>query len=85
VLAFYSLIEEALLEAPTMGNAINVAQHIWGDFRNLASAQEKKYFLKLIERYEQDEIPLKTLKNDLWKLVIKYEQDYLKDSYYFAL
>jgi UV DNA damage endonuclease len=62
-----------------------VAQHIWGDFRNLASAQEKKYFLKLIERYEQDEIPLKTLKNDLWKLVIKYEQDYLKDSYYFAL
>ncbi|MGD9474442.1 MAG: UV DNA damage repair endonuclease UvsE [Eubacteriaceae bacterium] len=85
VLAFYALIEEALLQAPTMGNAINVAQHIWGDFRNLASAQEKKYFHKLIERYEQDEIPLKTLKNDLWKLVIKYEQEYLKDAYYFAL
>ncbi|WKY44815.1 UV DNA damage repair endonuclease UvsE [Eubacteriaceae bacterium ES2] len=45
VLAFYSLIEEALLETPTMGNAINVAQHIWGDFRNLASAQEKNILI----------------------------------------
>ena len=82
---FYLLIEDALFEAPTMGNAINVAQHIWGEFRNLATAQEKKYFLKLIERYEAGEIPLKSVKNDLWKLVIKYEQDYLKDTYYFVL
>ncbi|WKY47974.1 UV DNA damage repair endonuclease UvsE [Eubacteriaceae bacterium ES3] len=85
VIKFYTLIEEALLDVPTLGNAINVAQHIWGDFRNLANAQEKKYFLKLIQRYEQGEIPLKTVKNDLWKLVIKYEQDYLKDIYYFVI
>ena len=82
---FYQIIENALQKEATTGNSINVAQHIWGYFRNSALPSEKKYFLKLLERYERGEVSIKKVKKNLWKMAVKYEQKYLLESYYYEM
>lgn len=82
---FYNLIESAFQKETTIGNSINVAQHIWGYFRNNALPSEKKYFLKLLDRYEKGEVSIKKVKKNLLKMTVKYEQLYLLDSYYYVI
>lgn len=82
---FYNLIESAFQKETTIGNSINVAQHIWGYFRNSALPSEKKYFLKLLDRYEKGEVSIKKVKKNLLKMTVKYEQSYLLDSYYYVM
>ncbi|WP_373481981.1 UV DNA damage repair endonuclease UvsE [Acetobacterium sp.] len=82
---FYNLIETSFQKETTIGNSINVAQHIWGYFRTLALPSEKKYFLKLLDQYEKGEASLKKVKKNLWKMTVKYEQNYLLDSYYYVI
>ena len=80
---FYNLIENALSKEITIGNSINAALHIWGYFKKKATDREKNSFLNNIEKYEQGQTSLKTIKNNLWKMAVKYNQSYLLDSYYF--
>lgn len=82
---FYNLIENSFQKETTVGNSVNVAQHIWGYFRTVALPSEKKYFLKLLERYEKGEVSIKKIKKNLWKMAVKYEQTYLLDSYYYII
>lgn len=82
---FYNLIESSFQKDTTIGNSINVAQHIWGYFRTIALPSEKKYFLKLLDRYEKGETSIKKIKKNLWKMTVKYEQTYLLDSYYYVI
>ena len=82
---FYNLIESSFQKEPTIGNSINVAQHIWGYFRTIALPSEKKYFLKLLDQYEKGEASIKKVKKNLWKMTVKYEQTYLMDSYYYVI
>ena len=84
-IAFYNLIEEALQKERVIRNSINAALHIWGYFKNSSSDKEKKSFLKNIDDYEQGKISLKTLKNFLWKMAVKYRQTCLLNSYYFII
>lgn len=81
--AFYNLIEEAMQTEGTIGNSINAALHVWGYFKDTESDQEKSSFLKSIDEYEQGKISIRTVKNNLWKMAVKYQQSYLLDSYYF--
>jgi len=83
--SFYSLIEQALQKEIHPGQAINAAQHIWGYFKNTASEKEKSSFAKLLAEYNQGQTRLQTIKNFLWKMTLKYNQPYLRDSYYFIL
>ncbi|AWW27646.1 UV DNA damage repair endonuclease UvsE [Acetobacterium sp. KB-1] len=82
---FYNLIETSFQKETTIGNSINVAQHIWGYFRTLALPSEKKYFLKLLDQYEKGEASIKKVKKNLWKMTVKYDQTYLLDSYYYVI
>ncbi|WP_369693271.1 UV DNA damage repair endonuclease UvsE [Acetobacterium wieringae] len=82
---FYNLIESSFQKEATMGNSINVAQHIWGYFRTIALPSEKKYFLKLLDQYEKGEASIKKVKKNLWKMTVKYELTYLLDSYYYVI
>lgn len=82
---FYTLIEEAMKEKVEIGNSINAAQHIWGYFKDIATKKEKIMFLKTIEEYKAGKIFIKTMKNGLWKMAVKYDQLYLINSYYFLL
>jgi UV DNA damage endonuclease len=82
---FYELIEDALQKENTIGNSINAAMHIWGYFKEIASDNEKNKFHKSIEDYKQNKITIGSIKNNLWKLAVKYNQTYLLDSYYFVI
>lgn len=80
---FYKLIDEALDIEENIGNSINSAQHVWGYFKYFATKTEENKFLKYLERYERGSLSIKALKNLLWGMVVKYNEDYLLDSYYF--
>lgn len=82
---FYGLIEGALKKKESTGSALNAVLHIWGYFKNSSTEAEKKKFSKIIEEYKQGKAQLKTVKNYLWKMAIKYDQSYLLESYYFLL
>lgn len=83
--SFYNFIEEALQKENTIGNSINAAQHVWGYFKDCATEKEKNRFLKVIDGFKEEKTSIKALKNILWKLSIKYNQEYLIDSYYFLI
>lgn len=90
VLDFYHLLEHALAQPVTIGHAENAALHVWGYFKNVASENEKKQVmgamdrLRMAEAQEQKIRSLQHLKNQLWKLTIKYVDKYLSESLYFA-
>jgi len=85
VMEFYKLIENAMDEEITIGNAINAALHIWGCFKKIASDKEKMSFMKIIDEYKNGKAAISKIKNSLWKMAVKYEEQYLLNSYYFML
>lgn len=84
-ISFYALVEEALQKKSTIGYSINASQHIWDYFKETASDKEKSSFLKSIDAYQKGKTSIRTIKNILWKMAVKYNQSYLLDSYYFVL
>ncbi|PKM94679.1 MAG: UV DNA damage repair endonuclease UvsE [Firmicutes bacterium HGW-Firmicutes-1] len=84
-ISFYNLVEGALEKESNVGGSINAAQHIWGYFKDIASDKEKDSFFKSIESYKQGLTSVKTIRNLLWKMTVKYNQQYLLNSYYFVI
>ncbi len=82
---FYNLLEDAFRADYTIGNSVNAALHVWGYFKDSASEHERNRFLKGIEDYRQGKTSIGTIKNILWKMTVKYRQQYLLNSYYFVL
>lgn len=84
---FYKLIEHALYNENEkdniIGSSINAAEHVWGYFKDLATEKEKNSFLKSIENYKNEKASINVVKNILWRLSVKYNQQYLLNSYYF--
>ena len=83
VIEFYEIIEKALNTDITRGNFINGAQHVWGYFKEDASDKEKDRFKKDIEKFNEDKKTINSIKKGLLKMAIKYDKNYLLDSYYF--
>lgn len=83
VVEFYKLLDDALEKKEIVGNSINAALHVWGYFKSIASEDEKKKFKKSLERYEEGNISINSMKKLLWKMALKYNETYLLDSYYF--
>ena len=82
---FYRLIEDALAKETQPGAAENAAQHVWGYFKNKATPQERKAFEKSMENYRNGTGSLATVKRQLFKLAMKYEEKYLIQSLYFYI
>lgn len=85
VIDFYNMIENALQKETVIGNSINAALHVWGYFKKNASYNEKKKFYNSIEMYKKGKVSINSIKNQMWKMAVKYEQTYLLNSYYFAM
>ena len=81
---FYRVIESAVETKSVAKNEINAAQHVFGYFKKDANLIEKRRILNRIEKYKNDKIKLESLKNSLYKLAEKYENEYLLNSYYFT-
>jgi UV DNA damage endonuclease len=80
---FYLAAGEALKAAPSKGAEINAALHVWGYFKNTADEAEKKSFQNKLDAYDQGTAEIKSVKNLLYKLALKYNTEYLIRSYYF--
>lgn len=83
IFEFYDLIDSALKEDIIIENAINSANHVWGYFKNKATEKEKKQFFTYLKSYEKGIFSTKAIKKILWKMAVKYHEDYLLSSYYF--
>ncbi|QXE20675.1 UV DNA damage repair endonuclease UvsE [Clostridium sp. 001] len=83
VVQFYNYIDEAVKEEVIPGNSINAALHVWGYFKNIVDSREKEGFLRSIDKYKKGEVSINVVKNKLWKMAVKYDERYLKNSYYF--
>ncbi len=81
-LEFYELIERSLQEEVSKGNVVNALQHVWGYFKKTASSGEKERFFGLLEGFQANSVSGDTIRNYLWKLALKQEQEYLLKSYY---
>ncbi|HBP37658.1 MAG TPA: UV DNA damage repair endonuclease UvsE [Clostridiales bacterium] len=84
-LAMYQMIEAALALPVAAGSAVNAAQHVWGYFKDKASASEKKRFQDLMQKFVSGENSLQNVKNHLLKLGRNYQEDYLLKGYYFYI
>lgn len=80
---FYSISEQALDEPLETNNAVNALLHVWGYFKSVAQPYEKKRFFSALEKYKSGTAKLTTVKNQLYKLAEKYDEQYLLESYYF--
>ena len=82
VIDFYKLIDEAMNNPVTSGNAINAALHVWGYFKDSSDKKTRMSFEKMINKVSMGEsaIPIKRL---LWTLAKDQEEEYLLDSLYF--
>ncbi len=85
VIKFYSLIEEALDMEITRGNFINGAQHVWGYFKSDSTEKEKEKMMKLFEEFQEGKKTMKNIKRQLLNNAIKYNKEYILDSFYFDL
>lgn len=82
---FYHLVEAALAQPIVTGQAVNAAQHVWGYFKDQATAAEKKRFEKLVSLVTAGEGDLRSVKSHLRRLALRYGETYLLESYYFDL
>ena len=85
VIEFYKLIDQALETAPTLGTSINALEHVWGYFKDIADDKERTWYAKTIDSASNDILSLSAAKKKLWSMVDKYDEKYLKNSYYFHL
>ncbi len=81
----YRSVDAALKLPASIGGAVNAAQHVWGYFKDKATAAEKKRFEQLLDKYASCDSGLPSVKRHLLNLAGKYQEDYLLNAYYFYI
>lgn len=81
----YRLIEDSLDLPVSPGSGENAARHVWGYFKEKASASEKQRFEMLLHKWTRGETELRAVKGFLFRLAQTYQEDYLLKGYYFDL
>ena len=84
-IGFYTLVDEALAGDVGVGHAVNAAQHVWGYFRKLADAAEKRRAERLLAGLGDAVVSADAVKRFLLRLAHKYERGYLTQSLYFDI
>lgn len=81
-LVFYEMIDDALESKTSINNQLNALNHVWGYFK--ANTIEKQRYLLKLEKLMKGRLSIKAVKNYLYELALKFENDYLLESYYFS-
>lgn len=81
---FYRIIDDSLLMEENVPSEVNALQHVYGYFKKMASKKEKEVFLSNLMKYQESKITLDKVKKQLRTLALKYEINYLINSYYFS-
>lgn len=75
----YSVIDEVMLQEQSDCASLNTLSHVWGYLKDVATTKEKNHYFKLI----MDVTTYNAAKEYLYKLCLKYQINYLIESYYF--
>ncbi len=82
---FYQTVESALTLPEDKGRAVNALEHVWGYCSDVATAAETRSYQTQRDDYLRGSVALAQVKRLLYRLSVKYQQDYLLGSYYFTL
>ena len=82
---FYQTVERALAMPEDRGRAVNALEHVWGYCSDVATAAETRSYQTQRDDYLRGSASLAQVKRLLYRLSVKYQQDYLLGSYYFTL
>lgn len=80
---FYEMLEEALQLPITNRASINAFDHVWGYFKRCATPSEKEAYKNNKNAYRNGTFTRMEWKQSLWELTLKYQEPYLKESYFF--
>ena len=83
-LAFFRQVQAALALPAALGDALNAAAHVWGYFKDAATARQKADILKAMDGCGSGKVSIAALKRKLYALAEMYGADYLLESYYFV-
>lgn len=70
-------------QMPRYTSHINVMMHLMGYFSDKITKSEKEYFLKQIDLYRADKIPLIAVTNIIKSWIIRFDMKYLENQNYF--
>ncbi|MBS3740918.1 MAG: DUF523 and DUF1722 domain-containing protein [Candidatus Cloacimonetes bacterium] len=73
-------LQEILHKPPIYTANINMIQHAYGGISDKLSSREKKFFLRSIEEYRDERIPLSVLIQLLKSYAIRFDNEYLKNQ-----
>lgn len=75
---YKTLLYKALCVQPKIGRNINMLLHLFGYFSKDLTADEKAYFLDILEDYHEKRIPYSVPLNLIHAWVIRFDEPYLK-------
>lgn len=84
-IAFYKMIDQALIMDENIGAEVNAAEHIWGYFKNVSTIAERKRYEKLLSGYRNNNLSIKIVKRHLLKCANRTGNQYLINSLYFYI
>ena len=85
VLAGYEKrLRAALQSPPDVGGNVNVLTHAMGFFKDKVSAAEKRFFLNELEQYRRGRLPLGAVAGVLRAWIVRFDEKYLAQQYYFS-
>ena len=76
-------LNKALMGESSYTKNINVLMHGMGYFKDKVESKEKKFFLKQLDKYRGNKVPLSVPLNIMKNWIIKYDVDYLKQQSFF--
>ena len=80
---YEELLIHSVNKPPNFTSHINVLMHALGYFKKTLSSQEKVFYLDELEKYRSGWIPLFVFNELIKVLIVRYNEDYLKNQTYF--
>lgn len=77
---YVSGMKKLFSKTPTPGSWINALSHMFGFFKSDLSSKEKVFFMKTLEEYRDERIPLSVLFRLIESWAIKYDVKYLLEQ-----
>ncbi len=75
---------QALSRPPRRTSGINALMHAFGYFKEQLSAEEKAYFLDMLEKYRLKKIPLNVPVSLIESWIVRFEEPYLAQQTFFT-
>ncbi|RMF83963.1 MAG: DUF1722 domain-containing protein, partial [Nitrospinota bacterium] len=84
IAAYDTHLKRALARLPRRTSPVNVCMHALGHVSPRLSAREKRFFLHLLERYRQEQVPLRAALSVLQSWILRFEEEYLREQLFFS-